>query len=311
MSRFYEFIQKIGTAPQQAELGSAPVPKRSSQTDADDLATLLGAERADVHRVRAAPARKSADLLTVETVGLPSGVRIVTQVDPTSPTADRYRYLRFRLQSLRKAGNLKTILVASPLPRDGKTTVALNLATTLVEKGTQSVLLIDADLHRSIATMLLGLEGKQGLSDCLEHDLDPLLSLKMVHPLGWHFLPSGGKTSANPTELLQGPRLPRIVEGLSNRFDWIVLDSPPTLPLTDACILSHHTDGTLLVLRAGQTPQEAANQAVTILGKKTLVGVVLNGADPLSKPYHGYGEYYGRRSSESGPETDSEEKRRS
>jgi capsular exopolysaccharide synthesis family protein len=308
MSRFYEFIQKIGTAPDQPEPSSAIGPKRSSQANADDLANILAAQRADVRPVRTTPPKKAADPLSVETLSLPPDVRILAHIDPSGPTADRYRYLRFRMHALWKAGKLNTVLITSALPRDGKTTVALNLATTLVDKGTQSVLLIDADLHRSTATMMLGLEGKRGLSDCLEHDLDPLSALTMVNPLGWHFLPSG-KTPANSTQLLQGARLPRVIETLSSRFDWIVLDSPPVLPLTDACILSHHTDGSLLVLRAGQTPQEAANQAVGILGKKPLVGVVLNGADPLSKPYHRYGEYYGRRSSEASLEADPEKRR--
>jgi tyrosine-protein kinase Etk/Wzc len=104
-------------------------------------------------------------------------------------------------------------------------------------------------------------------------------------------LPAGG-TTANPTELLQTEAFSRIMQRLSPHFDWILIDSPPVIPLTDAVSLTHHTDSTLLVARAGRTPQKAIDTAITLLGPKHVIGVVLNGVEGLDRAYSKYAGYY-------------------
>src|SRR5205085_9898106 len=99
--------------------------------------------------------------------------RVVFHTDSNSPAADRFRALRMRLQELRNAGKVKSLLISSPLPHDGKSTVALNLAAALSEQGKRAVLLIEGDLHHSTLTRSLGLDAWDGLTECLEGGINP------------------------------------------------------------------------------------------------------------------------------------------
>ncbi len=221
--------------------------------------------------------------------------RIVFHTDPRSPGADRFRYLRMRLRELWKAGKLRAVLITSPLPGDGKSTVALNLATALTEQGKRTVLLIEGDLHHSSLTQQLGVKAGPGLAECLEDGLNPLSVVRRIEPLGIYLL-SSGEAHSNPTELLQSEALSDIMEDLSPYFDWIVIDSPPVTPLTDALSLARQTDASLVVARAGATPREAIEQTVNLLGTGHVLGILLNGVEGLNRLYSKYSGYYGSNS---------------
>jgi len=224
----------------------------------------------------------------VEEAQLRPESRIVFHSDPRSPAADRYRLLRMKLKTLSSTGKLKKILVTSPLAHDGKTTVTLNLATALAERGKRRVLLIEADLHNSSLADILSLRQAAGLSECLVNDsISPLAAIRRIEPLGWNFL-AGGEPRRNPTELLQTPAFGRIMEQLSSCFDWILIDSPPIIPLTDSISLQQHADASLLVVRAGRTPREAVEKTIELLGKKNIIGVVLNGMEARDHLYYQY-----------------------
>lgn len=214
--------------------------------------------------------------------------RIVCQTAPNSPAADRFRALRMRLRELRGTGKVKRLLISSALPHDGKSTVALNLATALSEQGKRAVLLIEGDLHHSHLTRHLGLDAWDGLTECLDGGINPLSAIRRVEPLGWYFLPAGSPRS-NATELLQSATLSGVMQKVSPYFDWIVIDSPPVLPLTDALSLQRQADAYLLVVRAEQTPREAVEAAVALLGKQQMLGIILNGAEGLDRLYSRYG----------------------
>jgi capsular exopolysaccharide synthesis family protein len=228
--------------------------------------------------------------IPVEEVRIHSGSRIAIYTDPRGLAADRFRFLRLRLREQADTGKLKRILVTSPLPEDGKSTVALNLATVLAERGKRSVLLLEADLYHATIAQHLGVSARPGLAECLENGLDPMSALRRLEPLGWYLLPSGA-AHGNPTELLQSDRLSGILEALSRHFDWIVIDSPPIGPVTDALSLARHSDASLLVVRAGRTPQEAVTAACTLVGTKHVIGIILNGVEGLNRLY---GKNYGR-----------------
>jgi capsular exopolysaccharide synthesis family protein len=217
--------------------------------------------------------------------------RLIFHTDPTSTAADRFRLLRMRLDECWKAGKLKSVMVSSPLPGDGKSTTALNLATALAEKRTRSVLLVDADLHHGSITQQLDLSSSPGLAECLHGRSNPISVIRRVEPLGWHFLPSGKRDARSPTELLQPQDLAILFQKLSSQFDWIVVDSPPVLPLSDAIALQQHMDATLLVARAGTTPAKAVNDAIGLLGRKHILGLILNGIEKLHQPYSSYYQY--------------------
>ncbi len=245
--------------------------------------------------------RKDAELAAVPrlkvTVGPES--RIAMLGEAASLGADRFRYLRMRLREVRDLANLRTLLVTSPLAQDGKSTIILNLATTLAERGKKSVLVIEADLHRPSLGEKLGLLSnnkvkENGLAQCLEQERDPFGLLWKLEPLNWFLLPAG-KPKDNPTELLQGERMGKLVQQMMPHFDWILIDSPPVLPLTDAALLSRYVDAGLLVVRAHQTPRDAVEQALNTLGKKHVLGVLFNAHDGVNKSYAKYGSYYGKQ----------------
>jgi protein-tyrosine kinase len=200
--------------------------------------------------------------------------------------------LRMRLRSHWAAGKLKSVLITSALPEDGKTTVALNLATVLMEERTRRVLLIDADLHRGSVDQRLGLLPQIGLSECLQQGIPPLTVIRRVEPFGWHLLSSGKVRSHSPTQVLQPREISNLIQALSPHFDWIVVDSPPVLRLSDAVAMRHHLDGTILVAKAGVTPAKAVEDAIGLVGKRHIVGLVLNGIEKRDQPYASLYHYY-------------------
>ncbi|MBZ5676608.1 MAG: CpsD/CapB family tyrosine-protein kinase [Acidobacteriia bacterium] len=198
-----------------------------------------------------------------------------------------------RLRELKDLTKLQSLLITSPMPGDGKSTIALNLATALAERGKRSVLLIEADLYHPSLAEGLGLEERGGLAECLENQHDPMSLLRCLEPLGCYLLPAG-KPVSNPTELLESESFSSVMRSLSPHFDWILIDTPPVIPLTDAVSLSRRVDGSLLVVRADRTPRDAIDQAVSLLGPKHVLGIVLNASDRLNKvysKYYGYGHY--------------------
>jgi capsular exopolysaccharide synthesis family protein len=232
--------------------------------------------------------------ITVEQVAPGPEARIVFQTDPNGPGADRFRYIRMRLRELWRKTNLRSILITSALPDDGKSTVALNLATVLAERGNRKVLVIEADLHHPALSERLGIPQQTGISELLEEAGDQIPQIRRLNPLGWYLL-SAGHTTGNPTELLQSERLPALMRKLAPHFDWILIDSPPTLPLADAISLSQCCDATLLVARADTTPREAIEDTIRLLGPEKVVGIVLSGAIGVNQLYANYHRYYSPR----------------
>ena len=240
------------------------------------------------------PSTSAIDSLPVEHAELPKGSRLPLATDPLGAGADRFRFLRMRLRELRELAKLRSLVITSPWPRDGKSTVAISLASVLTEGGKQSVLLVEADLHHPSLTTSLGLRLAPGLAECLESGLDPLSQVRKVEPFGWHFL-SAGAPRSNPTELLQSDALTAVMRAVSSHFDWVLIDAPPVLPLTDALLLSRQVDATLLVARAGCTSHQAITQTINVIGKKYLLGIVLNGADDVTQLYSKYHGRYGKK----------------
>jgi capsular exopolysaccharide synthesis family protein len=237
-------------------------------------------------------------VVTIGPVEVGPGAEILVHNDPQGVLADRCRFLRANLRPLWSEEKLKSLLITSPFPHDGKSTVALNLAIVLAERGTRKVLLIEADLHHPTLTKRLGLEHHKlpGFAECLEGAMsNPLSAIRRVEPIGIHLLPAGS-TNSHPTELLQSDAVLRIMRSFREHFDWVLVDSPPVKPLSDALLLRQRTDATLLVIRAGRTLSTAVDEAVALLGKKNILGMVLNGVEGIERTYSRYyGSYGGNR----------------
>lgn len=220
------------------------------------------------------------------------GSNVVVHSDPRSVAADRYRLLQTRLEGIQASRGTKRLLITSPLPEDGKSTVALNLAAGIAMRRKRQVLLLEADVYRPFLFAKLGLDPWPGLVDCYRNKSDPATAVRRIEPLGFHLLPAG-RPFENAESLLPSGLVGGLLERLSPDFDWILIDSPPVLPVTQVLALKTQADATLLVVRAGKTQREAVEEAIQILGRDHIVGIVLNGVEGFDRAYsHFYGYGY-------------------
>jgi polysaccharide biosynthesis transport protein len=222
-------------------------------------------------------------------------VEIVTQVRPQSQMAESYRALRTSLLLSNLGAPPKVIMVTSARPQEGKTTTSINTAIVLAQKGVR-VLLIDADLRRPSVHKTLGMGPRSGLSNVLTGSatVQQTISTSPVLP-NLCILPAG-TPPPNPAELLASSNMKDLIDGLRDQYDHIVIDTPPTLSVTDAVVLSSRADATILVIRSGQTTKQALRRARDILMQVNahVAGVLLNAVDLTSPDYYYYYEYQGK-----------------
>jgi capsular exopolysaccharide synthesis family protein len=212
---------------------------------------------------------------------------------------EEFRTLRSRLYQIRERQPLKTLLVTSALPAEGKTFVAANLAQVIVRQHERSALLIDADLRWSRMHLSFGTSMKPGLTDYLSGEADEL-SVIQRGPYDNMFFVPGGSPSPNPAELLSSGRMDAFLRKMAPLFDWVILDSPPAVPVSDASLLADMCDGVLMVVRSAVTPYDMAQRAVQEFREKHLVGVVLNDVEPGAGYRSYYYHYYHGRSGVNG-----------
>jgi non-specific protein-tyrosine kinase len=187
---------------------------------------------------------------------------------------ERFKLLRYRLYQLREQRAMRSILVTSAIPREGKSMVAVNLAATLAQ-ASDRVLLVDADLRRPSLDSFLGLKPTEGLADFLQGRVELLSACWRVDPLGFVFL-NAGHSPANPVELLQGESMRGLLKTAATTFDWVVIDSPPVLPLADARFLATLCDAAIMVAREGHTRREELREGLAALKGTYLAGIVFN-----------------------------------
>lgn len=274
-------LTSIGASPQEDIL--SPVIE-----DADPLVTL--------------EAEKGGDQLTVEI--LKSKVR-KSKWNPNTKTmlffggesyalgTEEFRTLRSKLYGLRDMQPLKSILITSASPGDGKSFIAANLAQIFVQQPGRRVLLIDADLRWSRLHLSMGTPTTLGLTEYLEGEADELAVMQRG-PLENLFFIAGGRHAKNPSELIANGRMNHLLQVVSPLFDWIILDSPPAMAVSDPRVMSDMCDGVLLVVAADKGPYEIIQKTTQQFKGKRMLGVVLNRAEPRnSYSYKYYGYYQG------------------
>ena len=165
------------------------------------------------------------------------------------PGTEEFRTLRSRLYQMREKQPLKKVLVTSSLPREGKSFVAANLAQAMVRQHGRRVLLIDADLRAARLHLALGTVATPGLSEYLQGEVDEFGIMQRGAMENLFFVPAGRSTS-NPAELVANGRLKLLLDRVESLFDWIVIDSPPAVPVSDAGLIANHCDGVLMVVRS-------------------------------------------------------------
>lgn len=228
-------------------------------------------------------------------------------------SVEQFRGLRSQIYQARYEAPLKTILIASGLPSEGKSFVAANLAMSLARNSVHNVLLIDGDLRMPTLHTLLGAPNSVGLSDYLEGKAEAFEVLQRDEDHGkgedggaknvanLTLIPAG-KSTDHSTELVASERMEELIKSVSPYFDWIVIDAPPVLAVTDAVEISRVADAVLLIARGGATPYEVAQRTQAAFGNSRILGYVLNDVKdvPGTGSYSYNYSYYSRSDSEGG-----------
>ena len=296
MSRIHEALKRA-EAEQAAQAGRGGLPKPASPAGgngAEGTLALVGtAEAAPILGGPARVSQASFEEWSAKCAQVPWSPDTKTMLffgaDEQSQGMEQFRALRSRLYQVREKLPLKKVLITSALPKEGKSFVAANLAQALVRQHGQRALLIDADLRAARLHVNLGTAASPGLSEYLMQPSDEFRIIQRGPMENLFFIPSGAEVS-NPAELLAGEGLKSLLARLEPLFDWIIIDSPPVVPVTDASLLAKCCDGVLLVVRASVTPFDLAQKARQEFSDEQLLGAVLNGVGSGSMPYHRY--YY-------------------
>jgi capsular exopolysaccharide synthesis family protein len=296
MSRLFEGLNRA-TIPQ------SPMGAARRELVPGDLVLPIPAEAAEVPSNGAAEAtefrgsvesKKAFELDKVRSVMVqpPLTSRLVAWTTPNSLGAEKFRALAVRLDDMRRHHQLNSLQVTSSVINEGKSFVAANLAVTLAKYSGSKTLLIEGDLHRPTLASMLGLKDLQGLSEWWSgrnQDLSRFL-VRLAGSALW-FLPAG-KACDRPSEILRSAQLAEAFAQFASRFDWIVVDSTPMLPVIDANLWSRLVDGTLLVVREGVAPLKALKNGLHSLDNPKLIGVVVNEASEFDQVDYD-GQYYG------------------
>jgi capsular exopolysaccharide synthesis family protein len=206
---------------------------------------------------------------------VPLQSRLVCVTDKESLAAEKFRFLAVRLRQMQQSRPLKRVLVTSSVPQEGKSTVAANLACTLARRARQRTLLLDGDLRRPSVSNIFGLGKIPGICEWLQGDSGPAESVYYLEEAGLWILPAGS-TPSNALELMQSGRLSAIMDQLTAWFDWIVIDTPPVMPLADTSVWMRLADGVLLVARQGTSEKRQLQRGLEAIDRTKLIGALLN-----------------------------------
>jgi len=228
--------------------------------------------------------------------------QLVSLVAPTSVEADQYRGLRHTIERMHRENGLGILAVTSPGAGEGKTVTTLNLAGALAQSEHARVLVIDADLHRPSVGEYLGipLPHTPGLAEAIAQgggELDG--SIRRLDPLNLSVVLAGdGQSSAY--EVLNSPQVENLLADARRRFDYVLVDTPPVVPVPDCRLLSQWVDGFVVVVAAHKTPRKMLAEALNLLDTAKVIGTIFNGDDRPLSPYSNYYGYYGPRKNSSG-----------
>jgi protein-tyrosine kinase len=306
MSRIHEALKKA--EQERAAIATAETEIASVQTESAPAVPVQNDEspllNGDILSRAVLPTSGSAQYLRFDDLRarcahpvwhLDPNVNVFVSLDSNAQGSEQFRTLRSRLYQMRTNQPLRTLLVTSSIPTEGKTFVTNNLAQAIIRQPDRRALIIDADLRRSRLHVPLGAPSSPGLTDYLRGTADIVSIIQQGQEGNLCFIP-GGDEATNPSELISNGRMKILLDRLAPIFDWIILDSPPCLLVADASMLADLCDGVLLVTRAGVTPAATAQRACQELRGRNVVGVVLNamqGSNKYHSDYYYYGYGYG------------------
>ncbi len=289
MSRIFDALQRSGTEQSgvqypdmvsvATEVFEAPRRPANAEDAGEPVPPLALPDLAFEDSMNEAPAAQSATEPSGEfpplEVSVTAASRLVYFSEPDSLAAEKFRFLGVRLRQMQQTRPLKKVLITSTIPEEGKSLVSANLAGVLARRK-QRVLLIEGDMRRPTLAQQFGLGRLAGLAEWLQSGQTAPSNIYRLGGPGLWLMPAGDPP-ANPLELMQSGRLSQLMSQLSGMFDWIVVDSPPLLPLADTTVWARLTDGVLLVTREGKTEKKQLQRGLDAVKNLSLLGVVLNG----------------------------------
>ncbi len=220
--------------------------------------------------------------------------KLVAYFSPKSPVTEAYRILRTNIQFMSVDEPVKTLVVTSAGPQEGKTTTVSNLGITMAQSGSK-VLLVDCDMRRPALHKSFKMDNIKGLTHILRGDavLEEAVQITGIANLS---LLSSGPLPPNPVELMGSARMRSLVSEMKDKFDMVVFDTPPAIAVADAVVLASYTDGVIMVINHGEVTPQAANRVKDMLenAKARILGVVLSGV-PTNGDDSYYYYYYGKR----------------
>lgn len=214
--------------------------------------------------------------------------KLVTSPTANAGTVEQFRRLAAQLYLSQAERGTRTVMVASALAGEGKTLTAANLALTLSESYRRDVLLVDGDLRRPCAHHLFHVPNMSGLNDGIRAEVERKVPLIRITK---HLtLLTAGRPDSDPMSVLSSERMRRVLDEAREKFEWVIIDTPPLGIMTDANLLASMIDAAVLVIRAGKTPAGAVQRVVDAIGRERIAGVVLNrvGAEQVVSEYTGY-----------------------
>lgn len=305
MSRVFEALQR--------SQGGSPDPNNSPLVDQSEAASAVAVEALPAPGMSAPERIIESDWLNVPADRVLHPVptpeqRLVAMTDPDSHGAEMFRVLATRLAHMQQKRQLQKLLVTSSVVDEGKSVVAANLALTLARRAGEKVLLIEADLRRPTVSALFSTTQLRGISEWADGKLALEDSLYQIRDLPVWLL-AAGRAMDEPLPLLESGRFVKMLEAVSQHFDWILMDATPMLPMADSTSIARLVDGVLVVVRDGYTRKKVLNKALETIDKNKLLGVVFNQATSSSLNDSYYGSYYSSKSGKDTKEAKKEAKR--
>ncbi len=305
MSYIFEALQRA-----EAERSGGIPPK-----NADSVADLLQNVEEEIDRKQSHAGSPSSARATSQAVdsfattkvllpALVADARLVCMTDQGSLAAEKFRVLGLKLRHLRERRKLKRIVITSSIPEEGKSLITANLALNQSRSKVLNTVLVDGDLRRPELGSRFGFNRNlPGLSEVLRGERQLIEVVYKLEGTNLWFIPAG-VTPENPIEIMQSGRLQQLLEQLETFFDWIIIDTPPVLPLADTPLWMKLADGVLLVTREGVCERKHLERTVEAIDRSTMLGVVVNSSNSNEQNYY-YSRYgSGANDSLSSPEVD-------
>jgi capsular exopolysaccharide synthesis family protein len=232
--------------------------------------------RPDASEAKRYPAANTFADANVLSPTLATDSRLVCLTDQGGLPAEKFRLLGLKLRHMRDRRKLNRIVVTGTAPEEGKSLVAANLALNQARSKVLKTLLVDGDLRRPTVASRFGFDGSlPGLSECLRGEKRLSEVVYKLDGSGLWFLPAG-RAPENPLDLMQSGRLPELLDQLGKFFDWIIIDTPPVVPVADTTFWMKLADGVLVVIREGVSEKKVVERAMDSFDRAALLGIVVN-----------------------------------